>query len=82
MRAMAADFSLPTERVYQFENEIHETIVSNSLFQRGERVAIAASGGKGEWSFKFSAERVLHLMLTGWTCSVPHLKIPPFWLIL
>jgi len=30
----------------QFELEVHETIVSNALFRRGERVAIAASGGK------------------------------------
>jgi len=29
-----------------FEEEIHHTIVSNSLFKRGERVAVAASGGK------------------------------------
>lgn len=29
-----------------FEIEIHETIVSNNLFHRGERVAIGASGGK------------------------------------
>lgn len=29
-----------------FENEIHETIVANSLFYRGERIAIGASGGK------------------------------------
>ncbi|KIW15631.1 cytoplasmic tRNA 2-thiolation protein 1 [Exophiala spinifera] len=29
-----------------FEAEIHETIVSNNLFYRGERVAIGASGGK------------------------------------
>lgn len=29
-----------------FENEIHETIVANSLFHRGERIAIGASGGK------------------------------------
>ncbi|ETI28689.1 cytoplasmic tRNA 2-thiolation protein 1 [Cladophialophora carrionii CBS 160.54] len=29
-----------------FEDEIHETIVSNNLFRRGERVAIGASGGK------------------------------------
>ena len=36
------------ECFYQvFEDEIHETIVSNKLFKRGERVAIAASGGKG-----------------------------------
>lgn len=29
-----------------FENEIHETIVANNLFHRGERIAIGASGGK------------------------------------
>ena len=28
-----------------FEAEIHETIVSNKLFKRGEKVAIGASGG-------------------------------------
>lgn len=31
---------------YVFETEIHNTIVSNNLFQRGERVAVGASGGK------------------------------------
>lgn len=29
-----------------FEDEIHHTIVTNNLFQRGEKVAIGASGGK------------------------------------
>lgn len=29
-----------------FEDEIHHTIVSNQLFQRGDKVAIGASGGK------------------------------------
>jgi cytoplasmic tRNA 2-thiolation protein 1 len=29
-----------------FETEIHETIVANALFRRGEKVAIGASGGK------------------------------------
>ncbi|RYG54942.1 hypothetical protein EON66_06500 [archaeon] len=29
-----------------FEDEVHTTIVSNSLFQRGERVIVGASGGK------------------------------------
>ncbi|AGO14228.1 AaceriAER437Cp [[Ashbya] aceris (nom. inval.)] len=29
-----------------FETEIHNTIVENKLFQRGERVAVGASGGK------------------------------------
>lgn len=31
---------------YVFETEVHHTIVSNNLFQRGDRVAIGASGGK------------------------------------
>lgn len=30
-----------------FESEIHATIVNNALFTPGQRVAIAASGGKG-----------------------------------
>ena len=29
-----------------FETEVHETITSTQLFQRGERIAIGASGGK------------------------------------
>lgn len=29
-----------------FETEIHDTIVKNNLFHPGEKVAIAASGGK------------------------------------
>ena len=33
---------------YVFETEIHNTIVDNKLFKRGERVAIGASGGKGK----------------------------------
>ncbi len=32
-----------------FELEIHHTIVQGCLFERGSRVAIAASGGKGMW---------------------------------
>ena len=31
---------------YVFETEIHNTIVRNRLFARGDRVAIGASGGK------------------------------------
>ena len=30
-----------------FEMEVHRTIVDNKLFKRGDKVAIAASGGKG-----------------------------------
>jgi cytoplasmic tRNA 2-thiolation protein 1 len=33
---------------YVFETEIHHTIVDTKLFERGERVAIGASGGKGK----------------------------------
>jgi len=32
--------------IRRFEDEIHDTIVSNNLFVRGERVALGASGGK------------------------------------
>ena len=31
-----------------FEEEIHQTIIQSNLFKKGEKVAIAASGGKGE----------------------------------
>lgn len=31
-----------------FEEEIHQVIVQNQLFKPGERIAIGASGGKGE----------------------------------
>ncbi len=31
-----------------FEEEIHQVIVGNQLFKPGERIAIGASGGKGE----------------------------------
>ncbi len=29
-----------------FEEEVHQTAISHRLFRRGERVALAASGGK------------------------------------
>ena len=32
--------------IAQFEDEVHDTITSHSLFRTGERVAIGASGGK------------------------------------
>lgn len=32
-----------------FEEEIHQVIVGNRLFKSGERVAIGASGGKGNF---------------------------------
>lgn len=31
---------------FVFEEEIHQTIIDNQVFSRGERVAIGASGGK------------------------------------
>lgn len=33
-----------------FEEEVHHTIITSKMFQRGERVAIGASGGKGKFS--------------------------------
>lgn len=33
---------------WAFETEIHHTIVTGKLFERGDKVAIGASGGKGE----------------------------------
>lgn len=51
-----------------FEGEIHETIVSNRLFERGDRVAIGASGGKGRfpasvwlWHWAFYVNPILCL---------------------
>jgi hypothetical protein len=34
---------------YVFETEVHNTIVDAQLFKPGDRVAIGASGGKGEY---------------------------------
>lgn len=34
-----------------FEEEIHRVIVDNQLFKPGERIAIGASGGKGNFDF-------------------------------
>ena len=31
-----------------FEEEIHQTIIANNLFVKGDTVAIGASGGKGK----------------------------------
>jgi cytoplasmic tRNA 2-thiolation protein 1 len=31
-----------------FETEVHETITQNKVFKRGDKVAIGASGGKGD----------------------------------
>lgn len=37
-----------------FEEEIHQVIVENQLFKPGDRVAIGASGGKGDLLASFS----------------------------
>jgi cytoplasmic tRNA 2-thiolation protein 1 len=34
-----------------FEDEIHQTIVDTNLFKPGDKVAIGASGGKGNSTF-------------------------------
>ena len=40
-------FQLCRECFYRaFEEEVHDTIVENKLFLPGERIAVAASGGK------------------------------------
>lgn len=39
---------------YVFEEEIHRTIVDAELFQPGDKVAIGASGGKGESCSRFA----------------------------
>ena len=36
---------------YAFEEEIHRTIIDAHLFTRGDRVAVGASGGKGNVHF-------------------------------
>lgn len=41
-----------------FEEEIHNTIVEARLFKRGDRVAIGASGGKGESSIHTAGGRM------------------------
>lgn len=59
---------------YVFETEIHHTIVDTNLFQRGERVAIGASGGKGS-VYHFQKHALLSCRLTAFvnrfhcTCS-------------
>ena len=41
-----------------FETEVHNTLIQGrGIFRRGERVAIGASGGKGEASFRTRARR-------------------------
>ena len=37
-----------------FETEVHETIMKEEMFKRGQRVAIGASGGKGLTNWWYS----------------------------
>lgn len=53
---------------YVFETEIHNTIVDANLFQRGERVAIGASGGKGEKP-RSTPSTLLELTLCRFDCA-------------
>lgn len=41
---------------FVFEQEIHETITSAGLFKKGQKVAIAASGGKGVLVYDHGAQ--------------------------
>lgn len=41
-----------------FEEEVHETIVKNKLFKRGEKVAIGASGGKDSTVLAYVLDRL------------------------
>ena len=51
-----------------FEEEIHRTIVDNKLFKRGDRVAIAASGGKGESGFPVYRYLCFSIQLSFFVC--------------
>lgn len=44
-----------------FETEVHNTIMANKLFRRGERVGVAASGGKGGLGHALVANRLQDL---------------------
>lgn len=48
---------------YAFEEEIHRTIVDAKLFQRGDKIAVGASGGKGR-NYIFLLALLLHLVIT------------------
>jgi cytoplasmic tRNA 2-thiolation protein 1 len=57
----------------RFEDEVHATIVRYGLLKRGERVAIAASGGKGAgtvaaWFSGFAAAQATALAI--WSAAV------------
>lgn len=46
---------------YVFETEVHNTITEAQLFKRGDRVAIGASGGKGELVEQKNEREVLNI---------------------
>ena len=47
-----------------FEEEIHNTIVTNNLFTREDKVAIGASGGKGDVDVRVLSTVDLHVLQT------------------
>lgn len=49
---------------YVFETEIHHTIVDTNLFQRGERVAIGASGGKGIYIYSYLCVMCIYILIS------------------
>jgi hypothetical protein len=64
-----------------FEEEIHQTIVRSNLFRRGERVGIAASGGKGELetSYFFSTQPANQSLIMPANLHRKKKKIRPCW---
>ena len=46
-----------------FETEVHNTITDAKLFKPGDRVAIGASGGKGECYLYWQIRSLLRLVL-------------------
>ena len=60
-----------------FEEEIHRTIINGNLFTAGDRVAIGASGGKGDYYFKcfifFNDKKVILLSKLYFNKCVVHL---------
>lgn len=57
-----------------FEEEIHRVIVDNQLFKSGERIAIGASGGKGNISAQEIKSRHLCSLIMVTEGSNPSLR--------
>ena len=48
---------------YVFETEVHNTITEAQLFKPGDRVAIGASGGKGEYLYYTPLRKINRFVL-------------------